>query len=167
MGEDIKMTSAGKIRWATEADFDQLGEVMFDAVRNGRSAYSEAQRAAWAPEPRHGDEWAERLCGHSIVLQAVGPQIIGFMSLAPDGYIDLAFIRPAAQKSGLFRTLYHEIERKAINDNAERLWTYASLMAQPGFSAMGFAIVKNERVEISGHWFDRFEMEKRLKGKGV
>jgi len=28
-------------------------------------------------------------------------------------------------------------------------------------------IVKNERVDISGQSFDRFEMEKRLKGKGV
>lgn len=156
------MKSAGTLRWATAADFDELGEVMFDAVRNGKSRYSKAQRTAWTPEPRCGDEWEERLKGQAIILEAGGACVNGFLSLKPDGYIDLAFIRPAAQKSGLFRKLYREIERKAIEDGIKRLWTHASLMAQPGFSAMGFAIVTNERVEIAGETFDRFEMEKPL-----
>ena len=39
------------LRWATEADFDALAEVMFAAVREGESPYTEAQRQAWCLSP--------------------------------------------------------------------------------------------------------------------
>ena len=42
------------LRWATEADFDAVADVMFAAVREGDSPSTEAQRQAWVPEPRRG-----------------------------------------------------------------------------------------------------------------
>jgi putative acetyltransferase len=45
------------LRWATEADFDGLADVMFAAVREGESPYTEAQRQASVPEPRRGSQW--------------------------------------------------------------------------------------------------------------
>lgn len=161
------MTDAATIRWATDADYDQLGEVMFDAVHNGRSAYSDAQRAAWTPEPRSGEAWATRLGVQLIILQENGAQVNGFISLGQGGHIDLAFIRPTAQGTGLFRRLYQRLERRAAENKEQRLWTHASLMAQPAFFAVGFTIVKRETVEISGCAFERFEMEKQLNAKGV
>ena len=38
-----------RLSWATEADFDALGDVMFAAVREEASPYSETQRQAWVP----------------------------------------------------------------------------------------------------------------------
>lgn len=156
------MTGKVTIRWATEADYDQLGQVMFDAVRNGRSLYSEAQRMAWTPKPREGKNWANRLEDQEIILQENSSQVNGFMSLAPGGYIDFAYIRPSAQGSGLFRRLYDKIELRAVENKLNRLWVRASLIAQPAFSAMGFVISKTEKVELSGQSFERFEMEKLL-----
>jgi putative acetyltransferase len=37
------------LRWATEADVDALADVMFAAIREGESPYTEAQRQAWVP----------------------------------------------------------------------------------------------------------------------
>jgi putative acetyltransferase len=159
---DIQMTGNVNIRWATEADYAQLGQVMFDAVRNGRSLYSEAQRTAWAPKPREGKSWAKRLEDQEIILQEHSSQVNGFMSLAPKGYIDFAYIRPSAQGSGLFRQLYDKIELRAVEKKFSRLWLHASLIAQPAFSAMGFVITKTEKVELSGQTFERFEMEKLM-----
>jgi putative acetyltransferase len=44
--------------WATPTDAAELADVMFDAVRNGPSKYTDAQRAAWVPERRRYIDFA-------------------------------------------------------------------------------------------------------------
>ncbi len=157
------MTKDITLRWATPADYNILGKVMFDAVRNGRSNYSEAQRQAWVPVPRSGDAWDKRLGEQDIVVAESLEQIVGFMSLAPKSYLDFAYIRPDFQGRGLFRRLYGKIEHLAIEQKQFRIWVHASIMAQPAFSKIGFQIIKKESVTIANEAFDRFEMQKLLR----
>lgn len=154
------MTKNFKIRQATADDYDAIAEVMYDAVRHGFSAYSKAQRQAWVPQPRSGVEWVERLDSQTVFIAENSNQVVGFISLAENGYIDFAYIRPSAQGSGVFRCLYDTLENQATQDDTRRLWVHASVMAQPAFAAMGFSIIQKETVEIGGQSFERFEMEK-------
>ncbi|WP_426018382.1 GNAT family N-acetyltransferase [Brevundimonas sp. DWR2-3-1b1] len=135
---------------------------MFDAVRNGRSRYTEEQRAAWVPAPRSGPEWDQRLGSQDVILAEAEGDIVGFMSLAPGGYIDFAYIRPRAQGTGLFRLLYEQLLQRARENSERRLWVHASLMAQPAFRALGFVVVCDETVFIGDQAFDRSEMELEL-----
>lgn len=151
-----------KIRVGNEEDHDQLGEVMFDAVRNGRSAYTAEQCEAWVPQVRRGSDWSKRLAAQTIFVAELDDEIVGFLSLGESGYVDLAFIRPKHQGTGLFRLVYDRLEQTARERNEKRLWVHASLTAQPAFAAMGFDIVREELVEIRGQTFRRFEMEKYL-----
>lgn len=160
--EPSQITNAVIIREANVGDYDALAHVMFDAVRNGRSNYTEEQRRAWVPQPRSGCEWSERLKLQTILVAIRDGQVVGFMSLAVNGYIDFAFIRPSAQGTGVFRPLYESIEKLAQNNGETRLCVHASLMAQPAFDAMGFTITKKETVEIGDQALDRFEMEKQI-----
>jgi putative acetyltransferase len=137
---------------------------MFDAVRNGRSGYDERQRRAWMPAVRSGPDWERRLAAQDIVVAEAGGELVGFMSLAAGGYVDFAYIRPAAQGSGLFRRMYERIEQRARERGDALLWVHASPMAQPAFAAVGFAVRHSEAVEIGGETLQRFEMEKRLTG---
>lgn len=148
------------IRQASARDFDVVADVMFDAVRHGRSKYTEEQRSAWVPRPRSGPDWNNRLESQTIFVAELEAELIGFMSLAANGYIDFAYVRPAAQGTGVFRRLYESIEKMAFQTGVEHLRVHASLMAQPAFRAMGFAITKNETVEIGGQLLDRFAMQK-------
>lgn len=100
-------------RWATAADSGLLADIMFDAVRNGESHYSEIQREAWVPVRRSGDDWEARLGRQEIIIAEQGGAAVGFVSLAQRGYIDFAYLRPAAQHTGLFRQLLSHIVRKA------------------------------------------------------
>lgn len=150
---------AVKYRWADSADYDVLGEVIFDAVRNGPSLYNEAQRRAWVEEPRSGPEWHQRLAEQSIAIAENEATIVGLMSLKQDGYLDLAFIRPAFQGTGIFRILYAMIFKLALSQGHSKILVHASLMAQPAFSAMGFEVVKKETVDVDGQCLDRFEMQ--------
>ena len=149
-------------RWASEADYDSLADIMFDAVRNGDSRYTQAQRAAWVPTRRSGPEWEARLTRQDIVLAEDGGIAVGFVSLADGGYVDFAYIRPEAQHTGLFKQLLSRVEDRAIVRGEYLLWTHASLMAEPAFEKLGFAVRRRERVAIGDEFFERCEMEKRL-----
>lgn len=149
-------------RWATAADHDALADIMFDAVRNGESRYTERQRAAWVPRRRSGSEWTARLQEQEIVIAEQGGKAVGFVSLAEGGYVDFAYIRPPAQHTGLFRQLLTHIIERAIEKGEPLLWTHASLMAEPAFEKLGFTIRKRERIHIGDQDFSRCEMEKLL-----
>jgi hypothetical protein len=58
--------------WATPTDYDALADIVFDAVRNGPSKYTQSQRAAWVPVRRGGEEWAARLKGQVIAIARDG-----------------------------------------------------------------------------------------------
>jgi putative acetyltransferase len=146
--------------WATRADYDELSDVMFDAVRNGPSKYTEAQREKWVPHRRSGGEWQARLDRQVIAVARNPSGIAGFMSLDAGGYIDFAYIRPSARGTGLFRLLLDRIEDHSLGRGDERLWVHASLMAQPAFTAMGFTVVERQTVDIGGQSLERAEMEK-------
>ena len=153
-------------RIATADDYAAVAEVMFDAVRNGNSDYSRQQREAWVPQVRGGREWAVRLDAQTIVVAEEDGCMLGFMSLTEDGYIDFAYTRPSAQRTGVFRQLHREVEKIARQKGKPRLWVHASLMAQPAFARAGFDVIEEQSVEIRGLWLRRFEMEKPLDGPG-
>jgi len=158
----IRLSELTVIRRATESDYDGIADVMYDAVHNGPSAYTAAQRQAWLPARRSGPAWQQRLDSQTVLVAERATELVGFMSLTQAGYIDLAFVRPAAQRTGVFRRMYVELEQLARQAGTERLWVHASLMAQPAFSAMGFLITATEHVEVSGQTLQRYEMEKLL-----
>ena len=156
------MMDAITLRPAGPDDYDTLGEVMFDAIHNGPTKYTEAESNAWAPAPRQGPDWAERLSQKTVVLAEQGEVILGFMSIEPGGYVDFAYIRPEGQDSGLFRKLFNAVELHAKAAKKTTLSTHASLMAQPAFAAMGFVVDFHETVEVGGEKLSRAQMTKSL-----
>ncbi|WP_291841835.1 GNAT family N-acetyltransferase [Maricaulis sp.] len=152
------------IRRGSAADHVALGEVMYDAVRNGPSRYTSEQRAAWVPEPRKGPDWDERLGQQIIIIAEQAGTIVGFMTLEAPAYVDFAYIRPSWQRKGVFRALHDAIEQEARRTGQTRLHVHASLMAQPAFAALGYSVTAPEDVSIRGIAFKRFAMEKALFG---
>lgn len=156
------MSSGRSIRRCTADDYEALAAVMFDAVRNGPSAYSEQQRRAWLPRPCGGPDWSKRLSMQTIFAAEEWGRLLGFLSLARGGYIDLAFIRPTAQGTGLFRELYRTLEDQAREDQELRLWLHASVTAQPAFSTVGFTVIREQTIRLGDQALRRFEMQKWL-----
>lgn len=156
------MHPQSRFRWASEADYGLLAEIMFDAVRNGESLYTEAQRAAWVPSPRAGPDWTARLARQEILVAEQEGRAVGFVSLAEGGYVDFAYIRPEARHCGLFRQLLSRIVERAVARGEPLLWAHASLMAEPAFGKLGFTVRRREQVTIGDQKLDRCEMEMRL-----
>ena len=146
------------LREMIAGEANALGRVMFRAVREGPSAYTEAQRRAWCATPPSGEGWAAKLAAQEVrVVEALGAPV-GFITR--DGaYVDLAFVLPGWQGRGVFSRLYDRVEADARAAGLRRLWVHASLMAQPAFAAKGFAVVRYETVAREGETLDRAEME--------
>jgi len=152
------------IRWAEAADVaETIAQIQYRAVREGPSLYAEAQRAAWVSAPPPTDALAARLAPARCALYWREEVAVGVMTLSPGGYIDMAFILPEHQGTGVFRALYAAVEQAARAQNETELWTFASLMAQPAFRAVGFSVIHHEKVERLGETLSRARMEKQLK----
>lgn len=157
------MSDEINIRKGKPDDWAALADVFHRAVQEGAHAYTTEQRRAWSPQSKAGPDWSLRLSRQSVMLaetEADGP--IGFLTLEMNGYLDCAYILPGFQGRGLFRRLYIPLETGARAAGETRIYTHASLHAQPAFSAMGFQIVKPETVGVDGVWLPRFLMEKQL-----
>ena len=150
-------------RWAKPSDYAPLSALMHTAIHSGTSPYTSAQKSAWSPAIRTGSAWTARLEAQHILPAEETGQALGFMSLAPEGYVDFAYILPSARGSGLFRTLHDEIERLALDQGLSRMHTHASLMARPAFAACGYTVSTPESVHINGQDLKRSAMEKHLK----
>ena len=141
------------------AEDDALGRIMYDAIHHGPSQYSAAERQAWLPAPNAGDGWRARLSAQQVWVAHDGTGPVGFMTLDGD-YIDLAFVAAGWQGKGVFKALFARVEAAA--QGHRRLWTHASLMAQPAFLAVGFHVIRQENVTRNGEVLRRAEMEKML-----
>ena len=150
------------IRLASAADFDPIGQLIFDAIHTANDAYTLAERQAWMPEPPQGLAWAARLATQDIWVAEVDAKRVGVITLAQDGYIDLAYILADQRGSGLFKRLYETLETHARSAGEARLWSHASLTATPAFEKQGFRVIKPDPVEKDGQTLRRFEMEKWL-----
>lgn len=150
------------VREAHVREADALGQIMWDAIHHGPSLYSTAQRAAWMPVVPAGTGWAKRLGDQRIWVAERAGHLAGFVTLADAGYVDFAYVSPQAQGQGVFRALMTTLENAARADAEPRLWTHASLMAQPAFARLGFRVIRHETVERNGQTLDRAEMEKSL-----
>ena len=151
-----------EIRQMRGPEADALGAVMWDAIHIGRSAYSPAQRHAWLPEPPQGAGWAARLAKQQVWVAMDRAAPVGFLTLANDGYIDLCFVQSSHQGQGVFAALLRALQDGAQARGCRRLWTHASLTAQPAFAARGFYVIAQETVQRSGETLARTEMEKVL-----
>ena len=73
------------IRQAIAEDYDAIADVMFDAVRYGRSEYTEEQRWAWVPQRRSGSDWNQRLESQTILVATLRMQVNSLnKDLVPD-----------------------------------------------------------------------------------
>lgn len=145
-------------------DVATLAEIFHDAVRIGAAPdYTEAERAAWSPARPDPAAFASRLEGqHVLVAQDRDGGIAGFVSLAPDGTLDMAFVRPGRQRQGIADCLYGRIEAHARAEGMTRLRAFASHLLRPLLLARGWSVVRAGRVRRNGVELENWLMEKDL-----
>jgi putative acetyltransferase len=148
------------IRPYRPGDADALAQIFFDAVRIGAAPkYPAAELAAWAPIRPSAEVWAARLAPLTTFV-AEAHQPIGFMSLGPNGYLDLAFVAPEQRGQGVADALHAAVLAYAQSQALPLLTTEASRMARPFFLRMGWQDLARQTVERGGQRIENFKMQR-------
>ncbi|RFP88000.1 GNAT family N-acetyltransferase [Rhodobacteraceae bacterium 63075] len=151
------------VRDASADDLDALGALFFRSVREGAApCYSEAERAAWAPEMPSGADWARRLEGLELLMAEQDDTPLGFMAVSPEGYLDMAFVTPEARAKGVSDAIYAVLECRARSKRLHELSTHASLMAKSFFERQGWNVGQAEDVARGAETLRRYRMTKAL-----
>lgn len=147
----------------TAADVPALTEIFFRAVRIGAAAaYSPEQREAWAPAVPSTEVWRDRLAQQAVFIARESGACLGFMTLMPDGLIDLAFVDPDHAGQGVAYRLYQALETDARQAGLDRLHTKASELARPFFMRQGWSVDARQELTIRGTALHNYLMHKVL-----
>jgi putative acetyltransferase len=137
--------------------------VFYRAVREGAvHLYTPEQCAAWAPTAMPDLSLPDKLLEQWCHVSVEGGAITGFMSLRPDGYLDMAFVLPEVMGKGHSAALYDALLRHAQQAGMGRLWLHASHFARRFFGRRGWQVDRAEVVEIRGQSLTRFQMSLEL-----
>ncbi len=155
--------SACLIRPLRSTDIGPLIEVFRVSVRSTvRRDYSEEQVRAWAPDEIDPNTWAQRYDTRLAWVAEIDTCVVGFIELEARGHVDMIYVHPAHQRRGIATALLAELEDKAREEGADRLFTEASITARPFFEHRGFVLIAPQTVMLRAQPFVNFRMEKRL-----
>lgn len=154
-----------EVRDAKATDAPAIAELFCRTILNVNIGdYSAAQVEAWAgpaPDPRM---WEERIAASDdarrTFVAVESGRVVGFAEFEGDGHIDTLYVHHEFQGLGIASRLLDRIETEAKRLGVGRLYTEASITAERFFRSKGFTVVRPQLVEVRGHTFRNFVMEK-------
>ena len=154
----------GLIRIHTIRNHDApiMTKIFFDAVHHGtQNYYTHEQRRAWGSDALIPERWRHRVNSMIGFMAEANGLPIGFITIDPEGFIDLAFVSPSALRKGVGWQLYKVVEEKALNLGALVLSTEASMAARPFFERQGWSVIEEQTVvKHVGVPLTNFKMQK-------
>ncbi|MFN5513205.1 MAG: GNAT family N-acetyltransferase [Cyanobacteriota bacterium] len=153
------------VRHYRPSDAPALLRLLRETVRavNSRD-YSPAQIEAWAPESLDLALWARRCETHITLVAEAEGDILGFILLRRNGYLDCLYCHKHHQRRGVGGQLYEAAAGRALDLGLTRLWVEASITALPFFESMGFTGRQVQTVRRRGQTFLNYYLEKDLTG---
>ncbi|MCD4742735.1 MAG: GNAT family N-acetyltransferase [Desulfobacteraceae bacterium] len=138
-----------KVRQAIDSDVGRITQLFFETIQNiNIKDYSQEEVDDWSSWKTDIDKWLEKMQEQYFIVAEIKNRIVGFSSLAQDGYLDFMFVDKDTQGQGIASALLSEIERKAIEQNNGLLYSDVSLTAKGFFESKGF-IVERQQLKKS------------------
>lgn len=131
------------VRQANESDIGDITQLFYDTIQNiNIRDYTQEEVDDWSSWKVDIDTWLEKMHEQYFVVAKIKNKIVGFSSLAPDGYLDFMFVDKDTQGQGVASALLSEIELKAIEQNNDLIYSDVSLTAKGFFENKGFIVEK-------------------------
>lgn len=156
-----------EVRDATARDAAAIADLFYHTVLNVNVRdYSMPQVEAWAGYASEPGKWEKRIAeGEGLKRTFIahqGERVLGFAEFEGGGHIDTLYVHHEFQGCGIASRLLDRIEVEAQHLGLARLYTEASITAEPFFRKRGFSVVTPQLVELSGLTFRNFAMQKPL-----
>lgn len=134
--------------------------LFFNAVHHGAAQhYSAEQRAAWAPHDRTQGRWEQGDDRATFVAEIAGT-IVGFADITHGGELDHLYVDYRYQRRGIGTALITACEEYAQKCGIQRVYTYASALAEPLFLKAGYAKIEDIFTTVHGVEFVIAHLEK-------
>lgn len=147
-----------KLRTYRSEDCGELAQLFYETVHTVNAKdYNQEQRNAWAAGDVDLNAWNASFLAHHTVVAETGGKIVGFGDMTPSGYLDRLFVHKDFQRRGVATAICDALEGSSP---APEFTTHASITARPFFEKRGYAVVKQQQVELRGVWLANFVMRK-------
>jgi putative acetyltransferase len=150
-----------EVRQAINSDIGRITQLFFDTIQNiNIKDYSQEEVDDWSSWKVDIDKWLEKMQEQYFVVAKIKNKIVGFSSLAQDGYLDFMFVDKDTQGQGVASALLSEIERKAIEQNNDMIYSDISLTAKGFFERKGFIVERQQLKKSKQKELINFRMKK-------
>jgi putative acetyltransferase len=116
------------------------------------------ERAAWARSPEPDLEEPDKLLNQWCWIAEEDGRPTGFMSLCPDGLLDMAFVIPEVMGKGTAGMLYDVLLAKAQSEGLPRMTVNASPFSRSFLLKRGWQVDAEGMREFDGHLYHLSDM---------
>ena len=154
-----------EVRDADAGDAPAVATLFHDTILSVNVGdYTVAQVEAWAGPAPEPEMWEKRITSDSnarrMFVATKEGRVVGFAELEGDGHLDTLYVHHEFQERGIASRLLDRVEAEARHREIQRLYTEASITAEPFFRGRGFSVVRPQLVEYRGRTFRNVVMEK-------
>lgn len=149
------------IRKANESDVDEITDLFYNTIQHVNIRdYSQKQVDDWSSWHENTDRWISKIREQYFIVAVSDDVIVGFASLAVDGYLDFMFVHKDFQRQGVATLLLYEIEKKAIEQGSTSVYSEVSITARPFFESKGYSVEKEQLKKSRNEYMINFVMRK-------
>jgi putative acetyltransferase len=151
------------ISQAISADVKEITQLFYDTIQVINSKdYPKDEIDDWSSWYKDIDKWSEKLSEQFFIVAKFDGKIIGFSSLAIDGYLDFMFVHKDFQGQGVAKSLLTELEKKASEQKNDLIYSDVSITARGFFEKHGFIVEKQQLKKSKKKELINYRMIKRL-----
>jgi putative acetyltransferase len=155
------MNNQFQIRRATAGDPDEIISLFRETVLAiNKQDYNEEQVRLWSTAADKKDNWLKKIGEQYFVCAVFENKIIGFASLASDGYLDFMYVHKDCQGRGVASLLYQHLEMYAAELKLAKIYSEVSITAKPFFEKKDFVVIGKQQKLLGGVAFVNYRMEK-------
>lgn len=153
------------IRLASEADLPTLAQLYRQTVLvNAPQYYSPAQTQMWAAAPADADHFHPFVLAATTFVAENDTGILGFAGIRMDGHVASAYVRHDCLHQGIGSALMQTMLDYAQSHEIRRIYAEASEFSLGLFKKFGFCLYDTEVVNRQGVTFERYLVERHLRG---
>lgn len=157
-----------EIKIADKSDVVEITKLFYNTIQKiNINDYTRDEIDDWSSWHMDIDKWTEKIIEQFFIVIQLDNTIIGFGSLAEDGYLDFLFVHKDFQRQGIASILLPTLEKKAIEQRNDFIYSDVSITARGFFENKGFRVEKQQLKKSKKKYLINFRMIKTIRNKSV
>jgi len=151
------------IKVANDSDINDITNLFYETIQNiNCKDYPQDEIDDWSSWHADLDKWKETISQQFFIVAIINNTVVGFSSLASDGYLDFMFVHKDYQKQGIAKQLLRSIEAKAVLQNNKQIYSDVSITARSFFESNGYIVEKEQLKKSRYKELVNFRMIKKI-----